>query len=409
MSARLLLAVLSLAVAQDAPLLPAPTNATWSYVVPREGEAQRHPQRIALRLRDELPAELRLDLDFPGATIQFAQLRFGDPDSVRLALALVRAPGREPALYVDADRGRVLDQDDLVPRASGLWIATLPVSVVRDGRAAFLSRRVVFRLGLSGVFSYATMGYLEGAVEVGGRALRARRVDGDGNGFFSDARDHLWLDLDGDGEWQALGELFLCAPTLDLDGERHALRSDRLGQRLELERVDDFGRLRVALAPLPGQAARVIRSADVLLVGKDGSAIGVRTLGEPIEVPVGEYRVGMVSLSVVDPGGGADWSFVFFDSGEREGVHWYEVTKDSEVTIDPVGRLSLGSRRSMDGRSGEPGEAFTVVPRLYTEDGLVINLAARGRVGWSSRSTGAVVELLSPSGDLLDSAASGFS
>ena len=58
-------------------------------------------------------------------------------------------------------------------------------------------------------FSFSAAGYLEGTVSLAGRVHAARRTDGDGNGFLTDAQDRLWIDSNDDGRWDASLEQFL--------------------------------------------------------------------------------------------------------------------------------------------------------------------------------------------------------
>ncbi len=206
-----------------------------------------------------------------------------------------------------------------------------------------------------------------------------RRVDGDGNGQVADSQDRLWLDLNNDGRFDPSAEQFLFATVLELGGARYGVRSDELGRRLGLEPIEGTGALRLAWKPPaggPGAAAPRELSATVL--GRDGS---VYTLGgtEPTTVPTGEYRLGMVNVTLDDPAGGQPWSFVFSDNGATGQPRWYRVNKGTAVAIDPVGRLHF----QMDltdaaSRQPRPGQEVGIQSLLYTGDGLLIVVAYRG-------------------------------
>jgi hypothetical protein len=234
-----------------------------------------------------------------------------------------------------------------------------------------------------------------------------RRRDGDGNGFFTDHRDQLWFDLDGDGAWAPMEELFLYAPTLTIGAQRWAVRSDRAGASLSLEQIDGVGRVHLALPELSGGAPRHVTDLNVLLVGRDGSAAAVRSLGRPVEVPVGEYRVGMVTLRVAPAAGGPPLSFVFSEPGARDDLTWYPVAKEQDVTIDPVGAVAFTVGDARD--TCAPGDTLDASPRLYTQDGLLINTAYHGKDAPAFFGTlSAAVRLTDAQGRLLDSATSGF-
>ena len=71
-------------------------------------------------------------------------------------------------------------------------------------------------------------------------------------------------------------------------------------------------------------------------LGRDGSVYGLSGT-EPATVPVGEYRLGTVTIALDDPKGGQRWSFIFSDNGARGEPRWYKVEKDATVAIDPIG------------------------------------------------------------------------
>lgn len=390
---------------------PAPA---WAYVVPAAGEPLRAAGPTPLALSDELPEDASSRVRFSGRP-SFAQLRYGTPDSLRILIALdrrsagtagERASG-EAALYVDRDRDRALEPEELVPGENGAWEASLAIATGEQDPDGPPLRRVQFRMGGTGtVFSCATLGYLEGKIRLGERELRARRLDGDANGFLTDPRDQLWIDRNDDGQWQSLDELFLYAPTLSIGDERFAPRSDRLGRELALEKLEGSGKIQLALARAGAIAPTAL---NVLLVGRDGTAVGVRAAGEPIEVPSGEYRLGMVTVWVPDARGGDDWGFVFSDPGGHESVHWYTLEKDRTLTIDPIGELRLQAHSAGALPAARPGSRVTCRPALYTQDWLLINSACRGRPALGATGeTAAAVRLLSAEGAVLDSSSTGF-
>ena len=111
--------------------------------------------------------------------------------------------------------------------------------------------------------------------------------------------------------------------------------------RLSLEPLVGVGTLRLAWkgragdrdAASPG-ASSVELHATAL--GRDGSVYGLSGT-EPASVPVGEYRLGTVTIALDDPEGGQRWSFIFSDNGAKGEPRWYKVEKDGTVAIDPIG------------------------------------------------------------------------
>jgi hypothetical protein len=265
----------------------------------------------------------------------------------------------------------------------------MDVAMVDKDITRKVPRAVVFRLGASGrTLGYAAAGYLEGTVELVGtdgrtRRVAARRVDGDGNGQVSDPQDRLWIDADGDGRFDPAAEQFLFATVLNLDGVRYVLRSDELGSRLGVEPLVGVGTLRLSWKGRAGGRDGALAGANAIelhatALGRDGSVYGLSGI-EPASVPVGEYRLGTVTISMDDPGGGRRWSFIFSDNGAKGDPRWYKVEKDGTVAIDPIGTplFEIDLRDPMDKRA-RPGDEIALQPLLYTGDGLLINVAYRG-------------------------------
>jgi hypothetical protein len=100
--------------------------------------------------------------------------------------------------------------------------------------------------------------------------------------------------------------------------------------------------------------------------------------GEGVTVPAGEYRLGTLSLSFDDPGGGPRWSFIFSDNGGTSDHKWYRVEKGRTVEIDPVGKLVLETSLENQEKSYPAGDNIELQPRLFTGDGLLINTCFRG-------------------------------
>jgi len=382
----------------------------WRYVVPPDGAAQRSPPESPLLLSPQVPEGLELELDPHDHDLWFAQIRYGDPGSVRIAIAVDRRKGADPVLYVDSQRKRTLGESERVVGQDGHWETTLAVSAL-DGRdAKLVPRRVSFRLGRTGfLLAYATLGYLEGEVEIEGRKLSARRVDADGNGFLTDAGDRIWIDLDGDGRWSPFDEQFGFAPLLHLGGARYALHSDRLGAALKIEKIEGVGRVRFRLNDAAGQPRKDVQALHAILVGKDGSAVGVEGHDVAVEAPVGEYRIGMVTLTLEDKQKSESWSFVFSEPGRDRDFAWRAVARVAELVIDPIGQLDFKAALDFEPNAVQAGDKLVARPSLHTADGLLINSCSRGSISsrWGSTPTARTV-LLARDRVQLDEASSGF-
>lgn len=411
--AALSLAAISLALAVAPPraaAAEAPTAGIWRFIAPEAGDPFEHPPFRALVLTREKPEGLFEKADYRGASRRYAQVRYGSPGSVRVAIVLDEAGPGDVDLYVDANRDRKIDaRDRVTPAKAGpgrerIWRLPLDVAMVEGEETKTTPRAVVFRLGATGrTLGYATAGYLEGTVAINRETRSARRMDGDGNGLMTDAQDRIWVELDGDGGWDPASEQFLYATILNLGGARYVVRSDPLGTRLALEPLVGTGTVRLAFTK--SEAAEL----NATLVGRDGSAFGL-SANEPATVPVGEYRLGTVTATFNDPRGSQSWSFIFSDNGARGEPKWYAVARDGQVTIDPIGKLDMRVTLADQIRTAGPGDDLPLRPLLYTGDGLLINVAYRGTpVSPSAQEgLGAALTLATTDGTVLGSAHSGF-
>jgi hypothetical protein len=385
--------------------------AEWRYVVPPEGEAFHSPLESPLLLSNAVPEGLEVHVEAQGPGFAFAQIRYGDPGSPRVALALDRPKDGSLVLYADANGDRALEPAERLEGHGPSWELTLSAWAEDEKQVERVPHRVSIRVGRTGLLlGYATLGYLEGQVEIAGKRRAARRVDADGNGFFTDARDRLWIDLDGDGAWSAFEEQFLYAPVLRLADARYALHSDRLGRSLGVEKIEGIGHVRFRLPAADGTARKDVLNLQATLIGKDGSSVGVRGHDAPVEAPIGEYRIGALTLTLAAQGAGEPWSYVFSEPGGRETLAWHPLARDGELVLDPIGKLDF----KVEPRSGEPrakpGEALSARIWLFSGDGLLINSCYRGSSdgAWGGSGPRASLRLLGPNGGVLDQADSGF-
>ncbi|MCA8952591.1 MAG: hypothetical protein KDE27_23970 [Planctomycetes bacterium] len=368
----------------------------WRYVVPPAA-----PPITALQplpLAGAPPEDVAVNVELRAAT-RYGQLRFGDSASIRIAVALARRDDGSFELWLDRDRDRAFDAADRVPGDGPTWQLELEFAsapAAGGARAATATRTVTLcwceELDCLGV---AAIGHLEGEARLGDdRFVAARRFDGDGNGAFDDPEDRLALDLNGDGGFDALTEVYLYRPILLLGETRYAVRRQ--------------GVLGVALAELVGAGTLALPEVgsgaayDVTLISRDGFVVGLR--GDDAEVPVGDYRITNLRIRLPDPAGGAPWDFVFSPNGDREPV-WHPVAADARVEIDPIGLPEFAVECPA---STSAGRSLPVQVRLYTGDGLLINLCSRGRRERGFGGASAAIELRDGNGRSIASASSGF-
>jgi hypothetical protein len=375
-------------------------------VVPAAGEAFEHPPLRVVALSTEKPEGLKEMVRYRGAKQRYARLTYGSPGTARVALVLDEISAGETDLYLDTRRSGTIGSEDRVPGKDGTWRVSLD-AVAGGAKAGSAPRTVLFRLGrVSRTLSLATCGYLEGRVRLGRQVVTVRRVDGDGNGLFADPADRLWLDKDGRGRWDPLEDQYLFSPILSLAGERYVVSSDALGQRLAFRKLEGEGTVGFAFRP-PALGEKV-QEVTVTLLGRDGSVFTLHGRDPRATLPVGDYRLGLVALTLKDPSGGEPWSFVFSDNGGKPEHRWHTLKKDGRLALDPVGKVAFQVAMSDEDRKCRPGQTLAVQTQLYTGDGLLIASAGRGAVEAGHGGSGAVVVLAGSDGRSLATSHAGF-
>jgi hypothetical protein len=382
---------------------------SWRYVVPAAGEAFANPTPVAIALHEKKPGALEEVVRYRGSQRRYAHLVYGRGKDAGVAIVVDQVGPDQLDLYVDANRdGKITDRDRVAGEGPS-WRAALAAAVNEGDALREFPRTVLFRYGrVSRTLAVATCGYLEGPARLDGHAVAVRRVDGDANGLFGDSRDLVWVDANGDGQWDRAEEAHLFAPILRLGNRRITLRADAYGKRLALAALEGSGKLRLALP-------RALRSdqveeIQVTVQSRDGVTANLRGLDTEAVLPAGEYRISSFLLTLKDPAGGPIWGYVFTDNGGKD-PRWHVLARDKSLALDPVGTLDFSAGVPDGKTSCRAGDAVQIKPVLYTGDGLLIERAYRGSFETSPfGSNGGChgkISLLG-GGRLLDSATTGF-
>jgi hypothetical protein len=348
-----------------------PPAAAWRYVVPEPGQPMENPPLVSISLAETKPEIVKSEPKYRGKPL-YGLLRYGSPNSPQVTVVLDDAVGTDFDLYVDGQRSGHIDGEQKVAGEGRVRRAAAIADVsLQSQPAEQYPRQIVLRRGITGrTIGVATIGYLEGSVQVAGKSIACRRVDGDANGLYADLRDRLWLDLNADGQWDAFSEQFPMSPAMVLFGKRYAVRSDQGGTRLALEEITGEGTIKLELATLAPGAK--IKTIEVSLMGDDGSAYAVRADAEAIKVPEGGYAVRAVQLSLEQPGDARPWNFQFTRNELPTAEQWQRVKKDEEIKLDPIGPLVLAAESPQLDQPVTAGTDITIRPRLSTAGGLWI-------------------------------------
>jgi hypothetical protein len=381
---------------------------SWKYIVPAPDDPFANPPPRALALSDEKPADLKESVKYRGDKRRYAQLVYGTGRTAKVAIVVDFVATDKVDLYVDADRDWDITAKDRVEGEGLTWRVHLKTVVAEGGGSREFPRTVVVRYGrASRTLSVATCGYVEGRTSLNGEMVSVRRVDGDANGLFADAKDRIWIDRNGNGVWDSFNEEFLFAPILRLGEERFAVRADARGEQLSFARLEGTGKLRLRLpaAIKPDQ----VEDIQATVQSRDGVVANLRRLDAPVTVPAGSYRFSSLLLTLKHAKGGPSWGFIFNDNGGK-GHHWHDLKKDAELALDPIGTLDFAAELNDGKPSCRAGSRIDVRPALYTGDGLLIERAYRGVFVSGSFGGGCSghIKLISPDERKLDSAVSGF-
>ncbi len=385
----------------------APATRRWEFV-PAVSDAFAMPPARGHWLTDDVPERLEVAADIAHLQARFTQLRYGSPDSVRVAIMVAKDADERPQVYVDANRDRVLDATERLEGTGPSWRIELPYedTSVAPGGSGHVARTVELRTNRSGrTIGVSTVGYLEGRIEIDGRTCAARMVDADSSGRLGDVDDRLWLDLNDDGQWDRFLEQFPSRPVVRIAGRRYTFTSDQRGEAFFLRELVGAGIIALRI----GASDRTQpKDFTALLVGADQTAISIGKEDAAVEVPVGRYRVASLSLAFDDPAGGAPWSFIF-SSVSSSLSRRFEVTAGETCTIDPLADLQFAAQIAQRQRPFQPGDRIEVTPRLHSA-GLLINSCTRGdgQVRHTSGELCAAVELADGGGNVVSSAQSGF-
>jgi hypothetical protein len=344
----------------------------WKYAVPAAADGFHHPPLRVLPLSTTRPDDVRDEVKYRGTRRRYAQFHYGNPATVRIAVVLDERGEGQFDLFVDANRNRVIEAEELVPGMGPSWQVPLAAVLQDGGKQSRYDRQVLFRYGpATRSLSYATCGFLAGKVKMPGEAARVRRMDGDANGLFADAQDRVWIDLEGYDRWDPVDHQFPFAPVLTLNKQRYVVQSDPGGERFQLRPLEGVGTIR--LRQLNLQEGVVVDSITATLNSKDGIVATLTGLDTPVTLPVGDYT--FTSLTLALRKNGALTSYVF--SSQAVGGTWNRLEKNGSLSLDPLGTPRL--EVSVNHEQLAAGADLMIQPQLYTATGLVINTVYHGR------------------------------
>lgn len=298
--------------------------------------------------------------------VEFYQLRYGDPGSTRICLAIVSKPNREFELFADLNRDRQLVESELISGMGKERVFEAEAIISENGKSSSYQRTIRFRRGIrKGTHLICTAGEMAGEVQIGTETHQLKLVDANANGLFADAEDRLWIDLNQDREWQAASEQMTITPFLEMNDHRVSLYLPLSGEAIQFEDASQTGtvQLQFRFASAECEVDRV----SVMLTDERNNAFRISSLN-PFELPVGRYRVRSVVMSVVDEKSNK-WGFDFGYAGIPNKYCEVEIREDENATLDPIEQVEL---KFIDFKTSSEYSSLQIRPQLYTDTGLYL-------------------------------------
>jgi hypothetical protein len=261
-------------------------------------------------------------------------------------------------------------------------------------------RTVLVRKRADGL-AWAVRGYTTGTVALNGRAVVAMLTDGDADGCFDGAgADRVWLDLDGDGRFDPLAEQYPLGTAIPVRGSAVLVRPrpDGLAVRAR-DRPAEAGTLAVDLVRLP--RAEVVE-LSATYVSEFGELVVVPSVGKPVSVPCGRYRVESLRFKLADADGRV-WRYTFSPGDPSPRVN---VAKGAAA----VHRLLDGLTVEVAITAGRaaPGGLVTVQPDVGAGGLYLTGCEVGGRFAEHGREVPAEIALAGPGSAALDRCDAGF-
>ena len=331
----------------------------------------------------------------PTATWQFGWFTYGDEAS----RSVIVGQRNGVDVFVDADRDLKFVPQELCTRKNDVWPVVLGAEFLDSGNLYdHHQQSVLIRRDSDGEFEVATAGVLEGVATVDGASLRLLRLDRNSNGLWFDDQDRVLIDFNGDDQLDPIAERLACQPICRVAGKRFAMQSDQFGRHLKLVALDSTGSIVPSVTLQPNTS---LTQVTARLVSKNGIRVPIRAVSQPIECPVGEYRIEQVDILLVRK----EKSYFFRFACTAAGDHSIKVSRDKATKFELIGDLRLENRITTQKNSD--GQTLTVTPFMNSSTGLFLMGC---RVGDESITSENRLQIeLRHEGKLLDRTSTGFS
>ena len=371
----------------------------WRYVADPSQRTDLFYANVVLT--EAPPPDVKVELQWTGVRKHFGQLRYGEGNSIRVAVAVDERSDGSADLYIDADRTRTLTRAMKLPGPGPTWTTSLAAA---SGNS-MAERTVLFRWGpRAKVLGAATLGAVEGTTRIGDKEVRCQIIDADSNGLFSDpGKDVLRIDLDGDGRFDLFREQFRLRPLMSFGSDRWIVHGRPLDGRIAFSPLDGLGKVALKFPDwLPKSAEGIV----VELSSTDGVSLVLTKRDQELEAPPGAYAVNAVHFAI-PAADGRRWNYAFYKDSMATPPR-FAVAVGKTTALDPLGRLSFALSLRRDIGAIRAGQEIELQPTWKSATGLQINTVYFGDENTEKNQPNAVVELKRAGGKVVGRDRCGF-
>jgi hypothetical protein len=354
-----------------------------------------------VELADRSPRPLAAD-DDPGRGARYGMLPVGNHlDGHRLLVLRPDGPDG-PEVWVDGNGDGRFGPGERHRLDRQLLEIPITVSIKTGGFARFLTRTILVRAAADGGVRYAVRGYAAGPLLIGGRTFDALVTDGNGDGCFDSSHgDHVSIDFDGDGRFDARGEQFPLGSPVMLGRRAFLVRPAADGTSVIVrERPAEQGAIHLLVT---GQNGERSGNLSAQLVSDAGDVVALSATSRA-RLPAGRYAIEALSFQLPDADG-RTWEYRFVGERRFDVV----VQRDREAIVRPLDNLAFNITVKLPTSVIGPGQELPVTPSLRTPAGLeLVNCRLVGRDQPRDGECDAEIRLEAPDGSAVERGRCGF-
>ena len=321
-------------------------------------------------MHDGLPGSVDASklIDEENKSDQFHWFRYGDAAS--RAVCIKFNPNQPSKLFIDVDRSQKFLAKEIFESDDGeVWFADLTAEHGSFEQTSKQRVRIRFDKE-SSKWSVATAGIRTGKVSFNGELRDAKLEDRNANGLWFDPEDRLFVDFDGNGKISRLTERIPAQGMRKIRGRVYGIAGSVSGESVSLAEVTGSGFLVPTIQLFDEDAT--VTSVSGQLGSNTGMGISIESIDEPVEVPVGDWRVDHLRVEVTSEEG----VFVFMFSSKSIG-DMVSIGDDDKKEFELLGELKLSSDVSVVRKKAE--STLILTPEVTSASGCYLIGSTKGK------------------------------